>query len=311
LRRVLSSLFTLICLSFFLLIIPASGQNAPSIEQLEIALWPEYDRAAVLVIYRVFLAEDTSLPTQVSLPIPEEVGEPFAVAWQDAEEGLIVANYDREVSGDWATISLETESLLIQLEFYQDLSFDGTQRNFSFHWPGGYSAEKLIYELQEPFEASEVNVDPPSTSSGPAADGLNYYRADLGPLFPTSEFTIEFSYVKSSNTLSVDAVAPPVPFPTSPSVTPSGGTPDVSEFLPWIVGGAGGLLILVAAVLFIRNRREQSKLKPRRKPRRGGQKPAEQRPPELEASPVFCHNCGAKASASDFYCRRCGTQLRR
>lgn len=283
----------------------------PTIEQLEIALWPEYDRAAVLVIYRIFLAEGTSLPAQVSLPIPEEVGEPNAVAWQDATGDLFIAAYEREVSGNWAVITLETESRLAQLEFYLDIDFEGSQRSFSFTWPGGYSAEKLTYEIQEPVDASDLTIDPPADSSAPGAFGLNHSRADLGPLFPTSEFSIEFSYIKTSDTLSVDAVVPSAPLPTSPSVMPTGGTPDVSELLPWIVGGAGGLLILVAAILFVRYRREQTKVQPSRKPHRGGRQPAEQPPAEMEPSPVFCHNCGAKASASDFYCRRCGTQLRR
>lgn len=312
LHRFLALFLTIILISISLSIIPAFGQSVTTIEQLEIALWPEFDRSAVLVIYRIFLAEDTALPAQVRLPIPTDVGEPHATAWQNAEGELIVAAYEREVSGNWAIITLETESLLAQLEFYQDLSFDGSQRNFSFSWPGGYSAEKLTYELQEPSGASGLTVDPPSTSSDPGTFGLNYFRADLGPLFPTSEFSIEFNYTKTSDTLSVDAVAPPAPFPTSPSVMPTGGTPDVSEFLPWIIGGVGGVLILVAAILFIRYRSEQTRKSPSRKPpRRGRRKPTEGRPAEMETSPVFCHNCGAKGSASDFYCRRCGTQLRR
>lgn len=307
-RRVPASILTIIILSTFLLIVPAAAQTGPTIDQLEIALWPEFDRPAVLVIYRITLAEDTPLPTLVSLPIPAEAGEPHAVAWQDINGELLVAAYEREVSGDWAIITLETEGRLAQLEFYQDLNFNGSERSFRFSWPGGYSAEMLTYELQQPFGAINLLVDPLSTSSNPGSFGLNHLRANLGPLLPTSEFSIEFSYSKSNDTLSVDAVAP---IPASPSVTPTGGTPDLAEFLPWIFGGAGGLLILVAAFLFIRYRRDQERVKQSRRSRRQKRQPAEKEPAEMEASPVFCHNCGSKASASDFYCRRCGTQLRR
>jgi hypothetical protein len=307
-RRVQASILTIIIFSAFLLIVPAFAQTGPTIEQLEIALWPEFDRPAVLVIYRITLAEDTPLPTQVSLPIPAEVGEPHAVAWQDTEAGLLVAPYERDVSGDWAIITLETEGRLAQLEFYQDLNFDGSERSYRFTWPGGYSAELLTYEIQQPAGAGDMRVDPLSTSSDPGSFGLNHLRANLGPLLPTSEFSIEFSYSKSSDTLSVDAVAP---IPTSPSVTPTGGTPDLAEFLPWIFGGAGGLLILVAAFLFIRYRSDRDRVKESRKPRKRRRQPAEKEPAEMEASPFFCHNCGSKASASDFYCRRCGRQLRR
>lgn len=307
-RRVLASILTIIVISTFLLIVPASAQTGPTIDHLEIALWPEFDRLAVLVIYRITLAEDTPLPTQVSLPIPTEVGEPHAVAWQDTDGELLVATYEREVSGEWAIITLETEGRLAQLEFYQDLNFDGSERSYHFSWPGGYSAGLLTYEIQQPAGAGDMRVDPLSTSSNPGAFGLNHLRANLGPLLPTSGFSIEFSYSKSNDTLSVDTVAP---IPTSPSVTPTGGTPDLAEFLPWIFSGAGGLLILVAAFLFIRYRSDKERVKQRPKPQKQRRQPAGKEPAEMEASPVFCHNCGSKASASDFYCRRCGTQLRK
>jgi hypothetical protein len=310
LRRFISSLSIVLVLSFILSVLGATGQAAPTIDLLEIAFWPEHDRPEVLVIYRIFLAEDTELPTQVSLPIPAEVGEPNATAWQDAVGDLYVAEYQREVTGNWATISLETESRVAVIEFYQEIEFDGPQRSFSFSWPGGFSAELLTYEILEPVDASEFVIEPQADSSAPGASGRNIYRADLGTLFPTSEFTIEFSYVKSSDRLSVDAVSTPAPIPTTSPVMPTGGTPDIAELLPWIVGGVGGLLLLVAGVLFIRYRNEQVRAKPSRKPQKR-RRPSDEQSGKVEASPVFCHNCGTKASASDFYCRRCGTQLRR
>lgn len=310
-RRILTSLSTLIILSLLLMAFPASAQVGPTIEQLEISLWPEFDRSAVLVIYRILLAEDTLLPAQVTLPIPAEVGEPHAVAWQDADGQLIVATYQRQVSGDWATITLETESRFAQLEFYQDLSFDGIDRSFAFSWPGGYSAETLTYEVQRPVGSNGLVIDPPSTSSAPGLYGLNYHSADLGPLFPTSKLSITFSYSKPDDTLSVDTISDPAPLPTSPAFAPTGGTPDLTELVPWILGGAGGLLLLVAAFLFVRYQRERVRGAPSRKPRKRRRPPVEEQPNEIDASLFFCHNCGSKASASDFYCRRCGTQLRR
>jgi hypothetical protein len=310
LRRIISSFSIAVLLSFILFVLGAFGQSASTIEQLEIAFWPEYDRSVVLVIYRILLAEDAVLPTQISLPIPADVGEPHATAWQDATGELIVAQYERLVMGNWATITLETESRFAVIEFYQAIDFNAAQRNVSFSWPGGYSAGVLTYEILEPVDASNFVINPPEDSSAPGAFGLNQFRADLGTLLPTSEFTIEFSYQKSSDTLSVDAVSTPIPIPTTSPVMPTGGTPDIAELIPWIVGGVGGLLLLVAAVLFIRYRGEQTRVKPSGKPKRR-RRPADDKSREVEASPVFCHNCGAKASASDFYCRRCGTQLRR
>lgn len=308
--RTLSILFILATLALQLFVIPVFGQSTPAIEQLEIAFWPEFDQTAVLVFYKIWLAEDSDLPARISVPIPAEVGAPSAVAWGDDDGVLHDTSYERQVSGDWATITLLVEGHLGWVEFYQDLQLDGTRRRFEFTWPAGYSAEQLTYEVQEPVGASELAIDPVSTTSGSGLYGLNYYQADLGVLSPSTEFSIEISYLKSDNTLTEDTLVPSSPLPTSEPVRPTGGTPDVAEFLPWIIGITGGLLILVAGVLLVRYRSDQLQRGTRRKRRRSS-KPKAESPAELETSPVYCHNCGAKGSASDFYCRRCGTQLRR
>ncbi len=70
---------------------PAAAQEAPAIEQLTVALWPEYDQPAMLVILRVQLAPGTQLPVDVILPIPTSAGEPLAVAYTTAEGALLNA----------------------------------------------------------------------------------------------------------------------------------------------------------------------------------------------------------------------------
>src|SRR3990172_3507019 len=69
-------------LAFFLLpavlptAAPARAQAGPSIELLEIVLWPEYDWPPVLLIYRLTLSPDTALPTQLPPPIPPPAPPP-------------------------------------------------------------------------------------------------------------------------------------------------------------------------------------------------------------------------------------------
>ncbi len=46
------------------------SQLAGSIEQLEVALWPEYDRQAVLVMY--------TLPLEAGQPLADEGGPPHS-----------------------------------------------------------------------------------------------------------------------------------------------------------------------------------------------------------------------------------------
>jgi hypothetical protein len=309
-RRTLSILIILATITLQLFVTPVFGQSTSDVEKLEIAFWPEFDQPAVLVFYRILLAEGSDLPTRISVPIPAEAGAPSAVAWGDDDGVLHDTSYEREVSGAWATITLVVEGRLGWVEFYQDLQFEGAERHFEFTWPEGYAAELLTYEIQEPVGASDIAIEPAPATSGSGLYGLNYYQAELGPLNPDTEISIEISYTKSDDTLTEDTLVPSSPLPTNEPVMPTGGTPDVAEFLPWIIGITGGLLVLVAGVLLIRYRSDQLKRKKQHKPRRP-RKPKKSGSAELEASLVFCHNCGAKASASDFYCRRCGTQLRR
>ncbi|NIM92728.1 MAG: hypothetical protein GTO18_03300 [Anaerolineales bacterium] len=285
------------------------AQGDASIQNLGIAIWPDYDRPAVLVIYRINLPLDTDLPASVSVPIPADVGEPLAVAWRSADGGLFLADYERVVEGEWATITLTTESTSAQVEYYDDYELDGSKRSFQFQWPEGYSLGNVIYEFQEPFDADTVQISPPPDQSAMRSDGLTYHVADLGSVDAGSTFDINLSYNKESDVLTIDAIGTTSPLPISTPVIAEGGTPDIAALLPYIVGGLGVLLIVAAVILYFRYRDEPTSAKPSQRRRR--RTPSQQaKVDEIEASPVFCHNCGAKASASDHFCRRCGTRLR-
>ena len=82
----------------------AFAQGSLALARLEVGLWPEYDRADVLVIYRGTIAPGAQLPAVVKLRIPALAGAPNAVA-EDRGEGLVSLAFDREVEGDWAEIT--------------------------------------------------------------------------------------------------------------------------------------------------------------------------------------------------------------
>lgn len=60
---------------------PVLAQDTPSLSNLEVALWPEFDRPEVLVIYRGLFAPETPLPLLVEIRIPARAGEPTAMAY--------------------------------------------------------------------------------------------------------------------------------------------------------------------------------------------------------------------------------------
>jgi hypothetical protein len=278
----------------------------PALAQLEVALWPEYDRASTLVIYQGSISTEEQVPTTIAIPIPASVGEPSAVATLGSDNRLYLTEYERQVEDDWAWITFETESSAFQVEFYDDLYYDGDTRSFTFNWPGSIEIGSFSYELQQPFGASGLQVIPAGVVQ-PDANGMMYVRASLGPQQTGSPLTISFQYEKKTGELTANAVAaaPSIDRPT----TTQGGTPDLGTQLPYILGGFGFLLVALGIFLYLRFQRQEKASQKRPRTRKGKSKP-QRTAADLDATAVFCHVCGTKASASDNFCRNCGTKLR-
>lgn len=304
-----SVLLAILALGIMLAPVGVLAQSEADIAELEIAIWPEFDREAMLVIYRLRLSPELTLPANIRVPIPAEAGEPHAVAWQDEAGRLLLARYESEARGEWLIINLTAESRLAQVEFYSDYDLVGTERRFQLVWPSGFPLEKLRYEVQEPSGAMRLLVDPEPDEASIGSYGLNYLRADLGAVPSDVSILIEVSYAKADASLTADALVTPAPAATNRPISAEGGTPDVGELLPWLLFGFGAVLVLMGAFFYLRlNRQPQIAVK-RRKSRMAGSQPE----PEvgIDASTIFCHQCGTQASINDNFCRHCGEQLRR
>jgi len=304
-------------LSVFLLIfvvitcsvpLAAAAQEPVEIEQMTVAIWPEFDRAEVLVIYRITIGA-ANFPATVRVPIPASVGDPFAVAYVDSSGGLVVAPYELVPAADWTEIVLEAGSAMVQVEYYAPYSVQEDERTFSFSWPAGYAIGELAYEIQEPLGASSLRMSPPIQETIQREDLLKYHIANLGALSEGQSFEWHLTYSKADDGLTVDqmqASASPAP-EADPILMPEGGTPDFTRYIPWILGGAGGVLLIAAGVLYMRSVRStlSRKVKPRRR-----SSASEVKDDAMKPSPVFCHQCGTRGEASDRFCRHCGTRLR-
>ena len=286
---------------------PLSPEQLELLERLEIALWPEFDRSAVLVIYRFELPSGTALPATVALPLPAEAGEPHAVAWQDESGNLLLAQYTRRVEGEWATVFVEAESLIGQVEYYAELGIEGDRRDFRFQWPGGPEISSLGYEIQQPIGSSAFVVSTSPAREGEGAYGLTYAYAELGQVGASETPSIELSYMKTEPLLSFDAVQPPQPQSAlGQPETPTSQGSDLRALVPWVVG-LGVLLLVAGLIWYVRlSRPAPTRSRSPRRPVRSGSSARD----ETEASPVYCHQCGTKGASSDAYCRQCGTKLR-
>ena len=109
------------------------GQDTLLINQLQIDIWPEYDRPDVLVIYRIIVSSSNPLPIQMEMRIPLEANKPFNLAGKDINGMLYNLDYTTRMVGEWILVSFTTPSPEIQLEYYDPrLKINGTLRSFEY-----------------------------------------------------------------------------------------------------------------------------------------------------------------------------------
>jgi hypothetical protein len=270
----------------------ARGQaETPSLEELKIDLWPEYDRPSTLVMYRFRLKPGASLSVPVAIPIPANAGEPHAVAWRDDKGSLFVADFTRRVEGDRAMVLARLGSREGQLEFYAEIDFADRKRSFRFVWPGGIEVGALSFQIQRPKGATELRVSPPPSRRWGGEDGFMYDLVELGPQEASARPTIDLEYEKESASLSGPAGA------SSEAPAASVATTGPTSPFPWWLIAAGGVVLgfLGAAILFAR---------------KGARAPAPKKETPAEGpKPIYCHECGTKGRRTDSFCMNCGTRL--
>ena len=284
---------------------PAFAQEEIKLSNLEVDLWPEYDRPSVLVIYRITLPPTISLPVDLTFRIPAAAGDPSAVAVRqmaaEGDSGLFTIPYQRQVVGEWGLITITATVPEVQLEYYDPgLVKQGEARTFEYRWPGDYAIDALILQVQQPLGASEMRISPASDAGVSGNDGLVYYNKKIGSLASGQTFSLTVEYDKASDDLTAAnmQVQPSAPV----SVTP--GQNNLMTLLPWALGILGVLLILGGVVWY----RQSGRGKPDDRSRR--RRAAALRDREETDSFIYCHQCGKRASPGDRFCRTCGTKLR-
>lgn len=286
------------------LVYPARAQNTPHLEILSIDLWPEYDRPDLLVIYKGVLASDVSLPTELTFRIPIEAGKPTAVAVGPDPTTVADVAYNSRVLGDWIEVTFIATTPAIQFEYYDpSIKKDGVTRTFAYQWPGDYAVDMLVLGIQHPVGTTSFQVTPNLGRVVTHPDGFDYNVIDIGALAANSTFTIEVSYDKATDALSIQSLEVQ---PSAPLTTAVSTRLDVPRLLPWILGALGVLLIAGGGYLYWRSGKETAAGRARRHQK------ATVKPYQMAAgeTAVYCHQCGKRAEPGDRFCRACGTRLR-
>ncbi len=289
----------------FGLIKPALAQDNITLDRLEIAIWPEYDRPEVLVIYRVEISPEVALPADLAIRIPAAAGEPNAVASRQLDGALYNLAYERELYGDWAVIHFTATTPEAQLEYYDPrLDKDGPSRHFEFTWPGDYAVFSTQVQVQQPFDARVLEISPEMGPGSTGSDNLTYFVADLGAQGRDEEFDLVMDYEKDSDALTVEFLSVQ---PSAPVGETTPGRVRLLDAWPWGLVLLGLLLVMGAGWWFLRSEPRAPKRRVRR--RSASVTPAVE-DGGTELAVVYCHQCGKRAAMGDRFCRACGTELR-
>jgi hypothetical protein len=281
----------------FTLILPAPGHTqskAMAIDSLTIELWPDYDRASVLVLLTGALPADTTLPATVTLPIPK-TAQLNAVARIDSNDGKMKDDISSSLVPDG--VSFITPDLRFRLEYYLPYAVNNSQHTFNFSWLAAISVNKFRLKIQRPLFASQLTTEPVSINIFSGEDGFTYYAFPEQAVPADQSFSVRVDYTMTTAQLSVERLTPPstrAQEPGLPSTAKTGS--DVNWSLLAIV--AGGIIILIVFVWKITTRRTESN--------RPITSNAEAK---KESYAKFCSNCDNPVDIDDRFCSKCGASV--
>ncbi len=290
---------------FGLLHLTGLAQTPGTLSALEVDLWPEYDRPSVLVIYRITLPANISLPTDLTLRIPAAAGEPNAVAAKQPDGSLFTIAYERVVKGELAEITLTATMPEIQLEYYDpQLNRDGITRTFEYRWLGDYNVESFRVQVQQPKDATNLTTSPALGAGIAQNDGLTYFNSNIGQLSAGETFNITVKYDKATDDLTIASMQVQPSKPVAD--TAMGWRSQLQAALPWGLLVLGIILLVGGGVWYWQSGKRKVQSQPPRKRRRAT--PPSNIPADTKY--IYCHACGKRAAPQDRYCRTCGTKLR-
>ena len=290
-----------------LALIPSAQAQSPAdtLDSLEIELWPDFDRPAVLVLLTGTLADDTPAPATVTVPLPNEATL-NAVAYVNAVSGQL-ENVDDVDSSAPGLITFTTPSPTFRLEYYLPYSLEGDRREFTFDWSSDLTIDQLLTTVQQPAEASEFSLSPASDQPTAGQDGLMYHPLATRALPAGEAFSVTASYNLDSDQLTSDVLGAQQPPVEGPLPVIGDAVPEEASGLNWALVAivAGGLIIVAAVAWFLYTSNQTGR---KRSPRPRPVRSSKQSPSASQVQ--FCHNCGQPVEAEDRFCRACGTAVK-
>jgi len=291
-------------LLFGLMVFPSPGgaAGAPKLDSLNVELWSEYDQPSMLVINQFVVSQDTPLPASVTLRFPKD-GNLVAVAIQNNEGKLYTKDFALPAQqGNWQTVTINVESYQPhRIEYYQPLTRDGNKREFKYQWFGDYYVKRFNVMVLIPADSTQLITSPVLQSTSTSKDGLlisgTVTKSEMKVM---NSFQFDLQYQRTSTALADPDAADQVQ-PSQPVGKNTPGRVSITN-LPWIIGGFGLALIVIALFSYWRSTQSSEEKPLRRRHRNEAEATSEEE--------AYCHECGTRAHAGDRFCRTCGSRLR-
>jgi hypothetical protein len=265
----------------------------PRLVNLEIEIWPEYDRPAALVFLKGELAAVAG--QTISLRLPASSGGPAAVAQSSTAGGnLLNLPYERIDAKDFITLRIRPPERFFHIEFYDTLNTAREQREYRYLWPGDLAADHVSVHVQQPSGASAFAITPAFTDNVPGNDTLLYWTKDMGASPLGKALPITIRYTKSDARTSKEMLGPAQP--AAAATLDADALPNADAAVPgsfdprtdWIPAAIFALLGVVGCGFLWRWRRMSV---------------------NAARGPGFCNQCGNPLRADDRFCSKCGAAV--
>ena len=287
-----------ILIIFFMLMSMAQGfaQNPVSvIDALDIEIWPDYDKASVLVLLTGTLPGDSRLPASITLPLPE-AARLNAVARIDRKDGNMKDDIFSSTDPP-GTLAFTTPNLRFRVEYYLPYTVNENQRSFGFNWLAAVSVTKFQLRVQRPSSASTFNIKPAAANVERSGDGFDYHTFPARAVPAGQSFSLHVDYKMTTAQLSATSMPPPNTSIQSPALPAASSTgPGINWALAAVI--TGSLIIIVALIWQIASRRPSPNIR----------KPVNLRV-EKRSRSKFCRICGEPIDEGDSFCSGCGLEV--
>ena len=239
-----STTFTAFLMILLIPVAPAAADTeATALDTLLVDIWPDYDKASVLVMLTGTLPRTSPLPARITLPLPSSA-EINAVARIDSRDGVM--KDDILSSPGLGELTLITPDPAFRVEYYLPYAAKDRQRSFDFTWQAGLAVAKFRVKVQQPAAASAFRTVPAGADIVQDENGLNYHTFPAQSLSTGGRFNLHVDYTMDRPLLSVQNLPAPAPAP-GPSVPPVQAAPPVPGInWPYLAVFSGSVLMALA-----------------------------------------------------------------